>query len=580
MKNKLLFTDNSIVIECDRCDTETQRIASSIYPIHSNRTKTRFITTIRNVDIVLKLFRGIDKDNIVEAPQSIQRYFKEEMTARRAVESILNDGPRREFWNVSPTLTLMKHQEIGREIAGFRNRYCFFYDTRTGKTPLSLSIINDDLHNNPMHKWLVICPLILIDNAWIEDAHTFFPNIKILSLHASTPQKRAELMAQDANIYVTNVESFARYKDRFEHINFHGCIVDESSTMKSHSSKTSKAIVDFSQSMERFYLLSGTPAPNGEWEYYMQLKAIDYYGVHQSYTQFKEYYFTNISYNPQYEKLVVRPDRKDELLSFIRKYALYVDKEDVLDTPGRTWHEEYIDMPQELSKYYRGMKNELYLNIDETQITASSAAAKLNKLNQISSGFIMDTQAIKENKFYTDSNLSEWYLLDDYRFKKLQSLLCSDNLVDKQVLIWANYRKEFEMIQSILGERCRCIYGGTSIDDKNEYIRLFKSGEIQYLIANPASADKGLTLTNAYNCIYFSLNWSYELFKQSMERIYGDKRKQPKHCHYYVILARHTIDEVLYNDVLQGKSDASYAVLNHLKGGVINDNTVQNSCSY
>lgn len=53
-----------------------------------------------------------------------------------------------------------------------------------------------------------------------------------------------------------------------------------------------------------------------------------------------------------------------------------------------------------------------------------------------------------------------------------------------------------------------------------------------------------------------------------MERIYGDRRKQPEHCLYYVILAKHSIDEILYHDVLQGKGDASAAVLEHLKGGL------------
>jgi superfamily II DNA or RNA helicase len=157
-------------------------------------------------------------------------------------------------------------------------------------------------------------------------------------------------------------------------------------------------------------------------------------------------------------------------------------------------------------------------------------------------------------------------MLDDFRFEALKDLLAMHR--DSQVLIWANYRKEFEIISTMLGASCRCIYGATSLAEKNEAIRTFKSGDIQYLIANPASADKGLTLTNCHICVYFSLSWSYELFKQSMERIYGDKRKQPKHCEYYVIVAEHTIDHILYHDVLQGKADASYAVLRHLKGGL------------
>ena len=226
-------------------------------------------------------------------------------------------------------------------------------------------------------------------------------------------------------------------------------------------------------------------------------------------------------------------------------------------------------MPAELKKHYNKLKNELYMEVgDGLRITAPSAAAKLNKLNQVTSGFIIDTQAVKENKFYDDSNLQEWYLLDKYRFDRL-AILLENECRGEQVLIWANYRKEFELISEMLGDRCRCVYGGTSIQDKNDAIQRFKDGRIQYLIANPASADKGLTLTNAHISIYFSLNWSYELFKQSMERIYGDVMKQPKHCEYYVMIAKGTIDRVLYSDVLQGKGEASYAVLNHLKGGNI-----------
>lgn len=569
MSNKLIFSDNYIEINCDRGDTETLSKLTSFNPVHSNRIKTKFWLSPTHIVEVLKEFRGITEDNFIAAPPQVVIRRRKELRAKAMVEDLIENGPREDCY-INENLTLMRHQQLGREIARWRDRFCFFYDTRTGKTPLSLSIIYDDLKENPSHKWLVVCPLILIDNAWLEDANTFFPDIKTVSCHATTPKKRAEKMAQSASIYITNVESFAKYKEDFEKMGFHGCIVDESSTMKSHKSKTSGALVDFAQKMKRFYLLSGTPAPNGEWEYYKQLQAIDYYGVQESYTQFKNYFFIDISHNSNYEKLVVRPDRKDELYAMIKKYSLYVDKEDVLTTPGRTFHEVEFELPDGLKKHYNKMKNDLCIELEANEgikITAPSAAAKLNKLNQITSGFIMDTKAIKENKFYDDSSLSEWYLLDDFRFKKLQDLLESSDLRDKQVLIWANYRKEFELIQSLLGERCRCVYGGTTITEKNESIQLFKSGKIQYLIANPASADKGLTLTNAHISIYFSLNWSYELFKQSMERIYGDIRKQPKHCHYYIFIAKNSIDRILYSEVLQGKGDSSYAVLNHLKGG-------------
>ena len=569
MRNKILMSRNCLEVQCDRNDLETQKLMSSIYPIHTNRIKTQYRMSIHNVPEVLKLLRGIGVDNIDTAPPQVQRYFYKELAIRSNVEDLIKNGPRESF-KVNEHLTLMRHQQLGREIAKYQDRYAFFYDTRTGKTPLSLAIMYDDIVANPTHKWLVVCPLILIENAWIPDAAEFIPEIKVVSCHAATPAKRLERINSEASIYVTNTESFVKYREHFDKLRLAGCIIDESSDMKSPKSKVSKELVDFAQTLKRFYLLSGTPAPNGEQEYYMQLRAVDYYGIQQSYSQFKEHYFVNMSYNPQYEKLALRPDKKDELFSLIRKYALYVDKEDVLTTPGRTFHEVEFEMPAELKKQYNKMKNKLAVELgDNVMITAPSTAAKLNKLNQITSGFIMDTQAAKENKFYEDSAAPEWYMLDAYRFRLLQDLLNKDNIRNEQVLIWANYRKEFETIQSMLGDKCRCVYGGTTLAEKNEAISLFKSGKIQYLIANPASADKGLTLTNAHISIYFSLNWSYELFKQSMERIYADISKQPKHCDYYVMIAKGTIDRVLYSDVLQGKGQYSSAVLAHLKGGAL-----------
>lgn len=566
MRNRILMSRNCLEVQCDRNDVETQTLMSSIYPIHVNRIKTQYRMSIHNVPEVLKLLRGIGVDNIDSAPSQVQAYFYKELAIRSNVEDLIKNGPRESF-KVNEHLTLMRHQQLGREIARYQDRYAFFYDTRTGKTPLSLSIMYDDIVANPTHKWLVVCPLILIENAWIPDAAEFIPEIKVVSCHAATPAKRLERINSEANIYVTNTESFVKYREHFDKLRLTGCIIDESSDMKSPKSKVSKELVDFAQTLERFYLLSGTPAPNGEQEYYMQLRAVDYYGIQQSYSQFKEHYFVNMSYNPQYEKLALRPDKKDELFSLIKKYALYVDKEDVLTTPGRTFHEVEFEMPTELKKHYNKLKNELYMEVgDGLRITAPSAAAKLNKLNQVTSGFIIDTQAVKENKFYNDDK-TELYQLSGYRFAKLIDLL--GQIGDEQVLIWANYKAEFRIIQQALGESCRCVYGETTLAEKNEAIKLFKEGRVQYLIANPASADKGLTLTNAHISIYFSLNWSYELFKQSMERIYGDVMKQPKHCDYYVMIAKGTIDRVLYSDVLQGKGEASYAVLNHLKGGNI-----------
>lgn len=565
MTNKLVFTDACIEIHCDRNDMNTIQTVSQLYPVHKNRINTLFKVSLRLVPEVLYLFRGITYENIATAPLKVQLLWEHEQRARIETDTLLSGCADLENPVVNSRLTLKPHQQVARQMACVRDRFGFFYDTRTGKTPMSLAIIYDDIIKHPEHKWLVVCPLILIENAWLEDASGFFPDIKVVNCHASTKDKRLKAMSQPANIYLANTESFATYQPYYERMGFYGCFIDESSDMKSHTSKQSASIVDFSSKIKRWYLLSGSPAPNGEWEYYPQLRSIDYYGVPQSYNQFKEHYFVDISWTG-FEKLAVNPARQDDLYAMLRSYSFYVDKEDVLETPGRTFHELEYDLAPEVKDAYTKMKNELYVELqDEKYITAPSAAAKLNKLNQITSGFIIDTQAAKENKANGTSN-KEIYVLDNRRFEELYMLLDVEG--DQQVLIWANYREEFRVLKEHFGERCACVYGGVSLQAKTEAIKSFKNGSVQYLIANPASADKGLTLTNCHICVYFSLNWSYELFKQSKERIYADKSKQPNHCHYYIIIARKTIDGILYHDVLQGKETASYSVLNHLKAGV------------
>lgn len=568
LKNKLLISSNCIEIQCERDDIATQQLLTDFYPVTSNRIKTSFKLSPHLVPEVLKAFRNLDASNIHTAPQKIQDLFYRELLIRENTQDLLTNGPRQSCV-VSDKLTLKTHQQLGRELAEYHNRFAFFYDTRTGKTPMALSIIQDDILLRPANKWLVVAPLILVYNAWLEDAEKFFPEIATVNCHADTPQKRMKAIETPGNIYLTNTESFVKYRSALEPLGFTGCIVDESSDMKSPRSKVSKELVDFAQYVKRFYLLSGTPAPNGEWEYYMQMRAIDYYGWPSSYSQFKEYYFVNMSYNPQYEKLALRPDMTDELMGKIKQNSIFIDKTDVLDLPGREFHTITYDMPDELMKHYKKLKNDLYVELaEDLRITAPSTGAKLNKLNQVSSGFIMDTQAAKENKFYgTEKN--DWYLLSDFRFTELLKLLDSEGIRGNQVIIWANYRREFEIIKGLLGDTCACVYGGSNIEEKNEAIQKFKRGDIQYLVANPASADKGLTLTNCHKVIYFSLNYSYELFKQSYDRVYGDRSIQPNFCDYYIMIANGTIDAVLYNDVLTGKGVSSYAILNHLKPEVI-----------
>lgn len=565
MSNKLKFTSEYIIITCDRNDQESIAKAFSIPYVHFNRIHTIFKTSIHNALYVLEIFRGITINDLDKLPASVLSIVEAELTRQSITKTLIEHGP------VGDHEWLWKHQQLGRELAQVNNKYGFFYDTRTGKTPMGLQIITDDLKANPEHKWLILCPLILIENAWMEDAKKMFPNLDILSLYHKYPYVREKLYKKNASVYVQNIKSFTTKLKELEALNIHGCILDESSALKSPSSAFGKAVVEYASKHKRFYLLSGAPAPNGMHEYYRQLQVLDYYGVQQSYKQYTNYFFNDISNNRNYKKLVIKSEKQYELMNHIKKYSLYVDKEDVLNLPGRSFEEISVEMPADLRVKYEEMKTNLAIELgDNVIVTVPSIAAKLGKLNQISSGFVLDTKATKYNKMLKANEIAtgfkdDYYLLSMYKFNALFELL--NSFGNKQAIIFANYHKEFDIIKDVLGDECRVVNGQVNSDQKNIAIKMFKQGLIKYLVMHPKSAGKGLTLTNTNLCVYYSLNYSYEDWKQSADRIYGDIVKQPYFCKYYIINAVNSIDKAIYN-AIDTKSSVSYSVLNHLKGGI------------
>lgn len=436
---------------------------------------------------------------------------------------------------------------------------------------MALQIMKNALISGKAQRCIVVCPSSII-SSWLSDAAKHYPELKVVAYYGSEKQK-AEALSTPSHIIIWSMEQFAKNMDWLKEAKFDICFVDESSKLKSHKTQISKALRQFSLMVPSWYLLSATPAPNNESEYYTQMMTIDPYIFDPARTKFVRRYFNNMARNPAWEDLVVRREMYDILNNKIEECAIYVDQ-DVMPTAGKEWHEVNYDLPAESRKIYNRMRYDMSVELETGTITTDQAAIMRGKLNQIASGFIMDTAAINENKIARklgeDTKLQEIYPLieggDLSRIEQLDILL--QELGDQKVVIWANFRQEFYMIQNLLGEHARYIRGGCSVEDKEQFIGEFKRGSLQYLVCHPLSVGMGINLTEAHTAIFYSLNDSWEAFKQASERIAGHITVQPHKCHYYVIIANNTVDEVIY-DNLKNKREASFGFTEHLKGEAI-----------
>ncbi|KKL14853.1 hypothetical protein LCGC14_2511490, partial [marine sediment metagenome] len=310
------------------------------------------------------------------------------------------------------------------------------------------------------------------------------------------------------------------------------------------------------------YVLSGTPAPNDESEYWAQIKMITGAGndcFNMNYYAFRSKYFNSIALGLTGQKMFkFRRSMQKEFMEAMKPVTHIVSKEDALDLPEQTHLIRKVFLSKEERKAYDTMRDDLVLRFKDEMVLSQTALTEVMKLRQLTSGFVYG-----EN---------ETYRTGQSKIKELDGLL--EEIGNHQVIIWVNFRYEIRRLIARLSGQividnnepyipdCGALWSETK--DRDQVIKDFKDNKFQYLIANPQSAAHGLTFTNCKYAVYFSLNYSYELQKQSQDRIH--RIGQEHSTTYYYLLADKTVDEMIYKTLLR-KGDLSKMVLDYLKKG-------------
>ena len=124
-----------------------------------------------------------------------------------------------------------------------------------------------------------------------------------------------------------------------------------------------------------------------------------------------------------------------------------------------------------------------------------------------------------------------------------------EEIVSKPVIVWCHFTHEIESLASKFGG----VALTSNTKNRDSIIRDFKDNKIRLLFTHPKLIGKGLTFTNCTYCIYYSLSFSYEEFKQSQDRIH--RIGQTNKCTYVVLQAAGSIEERMY-DCVQRKGNA------------------------
>ena len=393
--------------------------------------------------------------------------------------------------------------------------YGVFADTGTGKTIMGLEIAKN------YNKTLILCPLSVIETAWIDDCKEFYPELSVINCWGNSQKERLNALHEDVSVYVMNYESFKILKREIISMKFDCMIIDESSVMKNMTSQITNELLEMVDVIPHRFVLSGTPTPNHNSEIFPQMKFVDAEVFGNNYYGFLAKYFSQDMADPHH--WFQTDDNKNAYFNRLNSKSVFLKKEDCVDLPEKVFEIKRFDLGKEQKRYYEDMVQNIRDNINSW--SKFEFTAKLMKLREITSGFVIN----KDNTI-TDFETNKDKILE-------QSL---DEIGEKPVIIWCQFTHEIER----LAEKYNGIALTSKTKNRDDIIRQFKNGQIKRLFTHPKLLGKGLTFVNCTYNIYYSLSFSYEDFKQSQDRIH--RIGQTNKCTYIILQGKNTIDEKIY----------------------------------
>lgn len=243
--------------------------------------------------------------------------------------------------------------------------------------------------------------------------------------------------------------------------------------------------------------------------------------------------------------------RADELRERLHPCATFKKITECIDMPPQNFITKTLQMNDAQVKMYRQIMTEQLAEYDGHAVTALNKLTMATRLQQISSGFIVDKNV-------------EWNENDDLKPEqvvwlgntnpKLDALERDVAETDKPIIIITRYTAEASRIYDMLKDQySTMLYTGWK---KTGTIDDFKEGKFDILVANIACIAYGFNLQRSHTILYYSNTFSMEHREQSQARIFRSGQKHP--CVYVDYVFDKTIDTKILKALKNKKNMLDY----------------------
>lgn len=400
----------------------------------------------------------------------------------------------------------------------------------TGKTKSALWAFDYLKRLGLAHRALVVAPLSTLDQVWRREVfQTLGQRMSVGVLHG-TRQQRDEVLAKPHDIYVINTDGlrvFSRWEqsgrhrklfllkalsDRLNVGDIDCLILDELALFRNGSADRNKVARLIAEKMTWVWGLTGSPTPNEPSDAWGQCKIVTPHTVPKFFGQFRD----DVMYKAGPFTYVARKGAT-ATVHRVMQPAVRFSLDDVTELPSLIERPIDVPMSRKQEEVYEAIRAHSHAAFANHKITAVNAGAALNKLLQISTGYV----------YGSDKCVAA--LDPKPRLDAVCDLVLS---ADRKVLVFVLYRHSLEGVFNALsgeGIDCAHIDGDTPKRERDRIFSLFQNtSKPKVIAAHPGTMSHGLTLTEADTVIWFGPPTSLETFEQANARIrrIGQAHKQ------------------------------------------------------
>ena len=444
-------------------------------------------------------------------------------------------------------MKLRDYQEKAADFLYEHDRAMILAPVGAGKTAITLTAMSDMLRCGIVKRWLVLAPKRVCTDVWPVEQPKWASEMP-LAVAVGTPAQRLHALMSDMPVVVTNYDNIQWLAT--QDLNFDGIVFDELTRLKNSSGLRFKALSKVIDKIKVRWGLTGSFTSNGLEDVFGQCKIVDQSLLGRAKGAFMQQYFVLV--NKDFGEWAPRVGSLEAVMKQIKPATFLLDAGEYKDKlPPCHVVEMKCDLDDRAP--YEKMKKDFVVEFGTEQITAVNAGVVTGKLQQMSSGFVYNTETTASDtpgKFNV-SNTPLWFSY--HKFDLLDELI-EENQHANTIIVY-NYVEE-------LAELKRRYPHAQTIND-TKAIERWNEGKIELLLIHPKSAGHGLNLQHGgCKMVFVSLPWSLELYEQTVGRLH--RSGQTHDVWVYLLMANKTIDERIWG-ALKDKRAVSDIALEELK---------------